>query len=123
MSVRRRARAGGNLPRDIEKVPPELGNPDDPVWSEPGEVERLAGVYGVDYAEPAPSLLRDPYFERFTAFRAAYAEAFGFMSQEFANTLDLTRLRAAGVYAASRGPRWRVGADGSVVPVVHIPKT
>lgn len=116
MSARRRARAGGNLPRDIDGVPPELVDPDHSVWADVDAVERLAEVYGVDYAEPAPSMLRDPYFERFRAFREGYARRFGFMSGQYANTVDLKRLRAAGVYAASRAPRWRLLSDGSVVP-------
>lgn len=116
MSARRRARAGGNLPRDVREVPPELMDPDHPVWADAGRVERLAEVYGIEYAEPVPSMLRDPFFERFKAFREGYAHRFGFMSEEYANTVDLKRLRAAGVYAASRAPRWRLLSDGSVVP-------
>ena len=102
--------------RPTGEVPPELANPDDPVWADLGEVLALAKVYGLDYEEPAPSLMRDPYWQRFAAFRLAYAERFGYMSTEWPNTLDLDRLRAAGVYAASRAPRWRLLSDGSVVP-------
>ena len=116
MSVRRRARAGGNLPRDIDQVPPELANPDDAVWTDAGGVERLAEVYGIEYAEPVPSMLRDPFFERFKAFREGYAHRFGFMSEEYQETVDLKRLRAAGIYAVSRAPRWRLLSDGSVAP-------
>jgi len=121
-SPRRRARAGGvvrrpGVARSVDDIPVELTDPDHAVWSHAGMVEELADVYGVDYAEPEPSLLRDPYFERFKAFRRGYAERYGFMSQDYANTLDYRRMKAAGIYAASRGPRYRLLPEGDVIPL------
>lgn len=122
-SARRRARAGGVVQRrrsrstGVDEIPAELMDPDHAVWPDVDLIEELADVYGVDYIEPESSMLRDPYFERFKAFRRAYAERYGFMSKDYANTLDHRRLKAAGIYHGSRGPRYRMTSDGEVLPV------
>ena len=119
-NARRRARAGAVVhhpARGIgsDEIPAELSDPDHGVWSDIELVYELADAYGVDYIEPDSSLLRDPYFERFKAFRRAYAESYGFMSKDYANTLDCRRLKAAGIYPGGRGPRYRLTAEGDVI--------
>lgn len=121
-NARRRARAAGVVQHPAraigsDEIPAELADPDHAVWSDMEQVYDLADAYGVDYAEPQSSLLRDPYFERFKAFRRAYAERYGFMSKDYANTLDHRRLKTAGIYHGSRGPRYRMTPDGDVVPI------
>lgn len=121
-NARRRARAGGVVHHPAraigsDEIPVELTDPDHAVWSDMEHVYELADAYGVDYAEPLPSTLRDPYFERFKAFRRAYAESYGFMSKDYANTLDHRRLKAAGIFHGGRGPRYRMTSDGDVLPL------
>lgn len=98
--------------REVGEVPAELMDPDHVLWSDPVAVEVLAAELGIEYREPGRSLLRDPYFERFRAFRRSWAEVNGFAN---GRQLDLAALRDAGVYASARGPRYRLLSTGEVV--------
>ena len=101
--------------REVGEVPAELTDPDHEIWADAVAVEVLAAELGIGYREPEPSMLRDPFFERFRVFRRAWAEVNGFTDD--GRRLDLGALRDAGVYASGRGPRWRLLPTGEVRPL------
>jgi hypothetical protein len=105
MSRRRLERAGKR--HDVGAgVPVELGDPDDPVWQDADAVADLASRYGVErYQEPEPSTMRSAQWRRFNAFRRAYAESHGLMSERWPWTMDHHRRAAAGIYTPSRAGR------------------
>lgn len=96
-----------------EGVPPELADPDHPVWTSREAVDVFVAHHDLDahFSHAPPSMLRDPDFERFKAARHAWAKKVGMVDGN--GSLDLHRLRDAGVFHGSRGPRLR-GEHGTV---------
>lgn len=94
-------------------VPPELADPDHLVWTTKKSTDALVRRYGLEpaYSPFPPSAMRDPDFERFKAVRRAWAAQAGMLTPW--GGIDCHRLREAGVYADSRGPRRR-GEHGTV---------
>lgn len=118
MSARRAARAAATK-NVAAGVPVELADPDHRVWRSAEDTAALAAAYGLPYTEPEPSIVRDPYWRRFDAVRDAYCAAHGLMSETYKASPDWHRLRAVGIYASHRAPRFVTMLDGTVVPVRH----
>ncbi len=93
----------------------ELTDPDRVLWADPVAVEVLAAELGIDYRQPSFAGPVDPCWQIFKAFRRSWAEHNGFADER--RHLDLAALGEAGVYAAFRGPRYRMLPTGEIVPL------
>ncbi len=119
MSSRRQARAG-QTPATARQggVPVELTSRLHPCWENPAAVARLAAAHGLVLTVYNHGTLKDaPWWARFDAFRRAWIEAHGLMSNRYPGCIDWRRADEAGLDMSSSS-RYRL--RGTTDP--HTPK-
>ena len=106
MSRRRDARrVAARYVATEDGIPAALADPADPLWTDQAAVLALAHHHRLDVdLSRADSEMRDPVWERFRAFRAAFARAHNLTRDRYPLLPDPRKIAAAGIYRWDRPP-------------------